>query len=256
MIDLHNHIINQSSIQQIDWESVLETARLAVGEGVEHIVWTPELYSINELQHFGHYQELIHELQRHLDENGYPLRVSLGVDLHLSNLNGQVCQGIKNSIANNYVIVSLNPYLPPKGLNAMIGQLLDEGLLPIIGHPEQYAWVKDQYDIMSELLEQGAWVQVTSDSLLGMFGQQAQELACQLINDGLVHVVASESHSLDYKPPLLGEARQKLEKQVGNQEVHQLFHQRARDLLAGVDAGKIAAPVGLQSRWPIRGISA
>lgn len=255
MIDLHNHIINQSSLNAVDWGSVMDTARLAVGEGVEHIVWTPEIYSVNELQKFETFRVLINELQDKLNEHGYPLTLSLGADLHLSNIDEVICKRLKESIDSDYLIVSFTPYLAPNNLKQLINIILSQSLVPIIAHPEQYAWLNDKYSLFYELIEQGSWIQVTSDSLLGMFGHQAEESARRLINDGVVHVVASESHSLDYKPPLMGEARQKVEKIVGSREANNIFHNRGLDLLNNVPSQNISQPSAL-AEWSKRGVSA
>lgn len=256
MIDLHNHIINQSDLKSIDWEGVLETARLAVGEGIEHIVWTPEFYSVNELQNIKQFRQLKEELQLRIDQNGYPLKVSLGADLHLNNIDELICERLKDAIDSHYVIVSFTPYMPPSNLENIIELIASKNIVPVIAHPEQYAWLNEKYRLFYNLIDCGAWIQITSDSLLGMFGRQAEESAMRLIEDGIVHIVASESHSLDYKPPLMGEARQKVEKMVGKREASNIFHNRANDLLQNKPLESISVPLGVAQEWSRREVSA
>lgn len=249
MIDLHNHIINQSILSKIDWDCVLETARLAVGEGIEQIVWTPEFYSINDLQNISQYRLINQNLQANLDEKGYPLHISLGADLHLSYISHSMCQRIREVIDADYVVVSFEPYLAPQNLKHQIGWLSSQKLVPIIAHPEQYNWINEKYHLLYELIDLGAWIQITSDSLLGMFGKQAEYWANRLLEDGIVHIVASESHSLDYKPPLMSEARIKVEKKMGKKEADNIFRNRAAALLSGQPLNSINVPPGIVCYW-------
>ena len=256
MIDLHNHIINQSEIDDINWQNILETARLAVGEGIEHLVWTPEIYTVEDLERLSEFQKLVDKLQAEIDVSGYPLKVSLGADLHLSYVNEPMCRYLKECINTNYLIVSFNPYVKPSNIHEFIISILSQNLVPIIAHPEQYVWLNEEFKLIYDLIELGAWFQVTSDSLLGMLGLQAKTWANRLIEEGLVHLVASESHSLDYKPPMLGEAKLQVDNKLGPKEADNMFHNRAYALINNQGLDSVSLPPGILAYWDRREITA
>lgn len=255
MIDLHNHIIDESEIDNLNWEKIMETACFAVGEGVEHIVWTPEIYSRKDLAQLDKYHHLTEVLQQNLNDNGYPVTASLGADLHLLRADRTIFKTLKQSLSVNYLIVSLASHMRPDHLDEIILNIVEQGLIPIIAHPEQYFWLKEEYCRIFHLIELGAWIQITSDSLLGMLGPQAEMLARRLLKDGLVHLVASETHSLDYKAPLMGEARHRVEKILTKKETDNIFHNRAAALINNQSLDEIPIPPGILAHWSEKEVS-
>ena len=64
----------------------------------------------------------------------------------------------------------------------------------MLAHPERNPEVQDRPDRVRGLVEDGALVQVTAASLEGVRDRSAQAAALRLLELGLVHVLASDSH--------------------------------------------------------------
>jgi protein-tyrosine phosphatase len=60
--------------------------------------------------------------------------------------------------------------------------------------------------ILYDLIAMGALTQVTGMSLTGQFGLFVQKTAQQLISQRLIHIIASDAHSADNRPPVLSHA--------------------------------------------------
>jgi protein-tyrosine phosphatase len=73
--------------------------------------------------------------------------------------------------------------------------------------------------------------QVTAGSLLGEFGNLAQAAAEEFFKRGLVHVVASDAHSLEVRPPRLAAAREKVRKAWGAEAEAGLFEGNPRAIV-------------------------
>jgi len=58
-------------------------------------------------------------------------------------------------------------------------------------------------ELIEEWVGQGRYMQVTAQSLLGLFGHKAQDFATTLLDKGLVHFIASDAHDLKGRPPRL-----------------------------------------------------
>jgi protein-tyrosine phosphatase len=58
-------------------------------------------------------------------------------------------------------------------------------------------------------------VQVTAQSLTGAFGRRAQDFSRELLDARLVHVIASDGHDCERRPPVMDEARAWLQKRYG-----------------------------------------
>ena len=56
------------------------------------------------------------------------------------------------------------------------------------------------------LISMGALSQITAMSLTGEFGEGVQRCSQELLKHRLVHVIASDAHSADSRPPLLSRA--------------------------------------------------
>lgn len=81
----------------------------------------------------------------------------------------------------------------------------EQGLLPVIAHPERTEAVRADRRLPYELAARGWAVQVNATSLLGRHGETAEELGWRLLEDGAASIVASDGHR-EARPPYLDEA--------------------------------------------------
>ncbi len=84
------------------------------------------------------------------------------------------------------------------------------------------------------LAERGAWMQVTAGSLTGRFGQRPRYWGERLLDEGRVHVLATDAHGVNRRPPLLAEGRQAAEKWLGAEEARHLVETRPAGILKNI----------------------
>ena len=65
------------------------------------------------------------------------------------------------------------------------------------------------------MIRMGCLGQVTAMSLTGGFGPEVKQLAEDLLIHRLVHLIASDAHSTDHRPPILTPAVKAASKWVG-----------------------------------------
>jgi protein-tyrosine phosphatase len=70
-------------------------------------------------------------------------------------------------------------------------------------------------DWAGDWIKHGAVLQVTAGSLLGDFGSRAFEIAWQLVDAGLVGLVATDAHDAVRRPPRLTAALMSLSERIG-----------------------------------------
>ena len=68
------------------------------------------------------------------------------------------------------------------------------GITPVLAHPERNPEVQDRPARIQELVELGALLQITAGSIAGGLDRAAQYAAERLIELGVVHMLASDSH--------------------------------------------------------------
>lgn len=73
------------------------------------------------------------------------------------------------------------------------------GYTPIIAHIERYFKKEVNIARIQNMINNGYIIQINSSSLLGVHGKTIKKNAYELIDRGLVHIIASDTHSCDGK---------------------------------------------------------
>ena len=182
MIDLHSHIIAEdanSKEANVDWEGVINIARMALEDGIEHVVWSPE-YRVGEISdnEISKNELLLNAINLKLQEVGFPLALTLGADFHIAlnerSSRSSISADISKVTSSRYVLLSFSQVYLPNHFEATVRHLLDEGYTPIIAHPERLSWINEKYHVIRSLIDDGAWIHITADSFTGYFGRKAQ----------------------------------------------------------------------------------
>jgi protein-tyrosine phosphatase len=96
----------------------------------------------------------------------------------------------------SYALVEFGFELPGDVLS-VVRAVLDAGRRMIISHPERYRRnrVHVHIDELRSWKQAGALMQVNAGSLLGDYGAGIEQLAWQMLNEGLADVVATDHHA-------------------------------------------------------------
>jgi tRNA (guanine-N1)-methyltransferase len=139
----------------------------------------------------------VEELRADFEAEGIPIRVLHGAELDLSLLWQVPPEDLRRlTIAQTgrYLLLE-TPYRGwPMALATTVRSLVHSGVTPLLAHPERNPEVQDRPDRVRELVDAGALVQVTASSLAGELNRAVQHAADQLVELGLVHVLASDAH--------------------------------------------------------------
>jgi protein-tyrosine phosphatase len=107
------------------------------------------------------------------------------------------------------------------------------GVTLVIAHPErQRDFIRDP-DILALLVKRGAIAQLTAGSFLGDFGDLPRKASFEFVERGLVHLVASDAHSLLSRPPRLAAAREFFEGRWGREVAAGIFEKNPEAVLRG-----------------------
>ena len=126
----------------------------------------------------------------------------------------------------------------------VIYQLTLGGVIPLIAHIERYPYVQKNPNIALDWIEAGAYLQVNADSIVGDTMQR--NFVYRLIKHGVVHVIASDTHSPDKRPPQLTKAMRLITRKFDNAVCGKL-ECNAQSLFNG-DAPDVEQPVPI-SKW-------
>jgi len=250
VIDLHSHILPGIDDGAANLDISLEMARIAVANGVSVQACTPHILPGMYDNNGPEIRAAATVLQRNLDERDIPLRLVTGADAHVvPNMAGKLREGSILSLADTrYVLVEPPHHVAPPRIEYCFFELLAAGYVPVLTHPERLKWIETHYPVFVQLFRAGVWMQLTSGSLTGAFGRTPKYWAERMLNDGMVHILATDAHGVRRRPPDLAEGRAAAAKWLGDDEADQLVLIRPRAILDNLDASKVRPPMGAPDR--------
>ena len=134
-----------------------------------------------------------------------------------------------------YVLVEWPGLQVPPGTGPALDRLAQEGIRPVIAHPERYRGLDRDLNLPGEWRSRGALLQVNHASVAGLYGEQPRRNAFALLERGWVDLMASDFHGRSHLSPCLDKARSALLDAGGGPQF---------GLLAGVNPGRIMAGEG------------
>jgi protein-tyrosine phosphatase len=232
MIDIHCHILAEVDDGPKSWDVAEEMCRMAVADGIEHIVATPHA---NHRYHYD--REFLAKVLDYLRQRiGDTPRLSLGCDFHLSyeNLQDVMLFPDRYTIeGTRYLLVELSNYSVPTQIEEHFGKLQDKGITPVITHPERNPIVQRTPLRMLQWVELGCVIQVTGSALTGRWGESAWRTAQWLLKRDAVHVLASDGHDCKSRPPVLSAARSAAAEICGEEVARALVDGNPRAIVSG-----------------------
>lgn len=211
MIDLHFHCLPGIDDGPRNWDDAVALCRQAASEGTTTIVATPHvLHESWANEDPAERDRLIVRLNALL--GGSPAIVP-GCEVAFSaDLVEQWERGPSGPLVGltrqPVLLIELPNYGVPAAVDAVFHELLVMNVTPVIAHPERNAELVSHPERLASLVERGVLMQVTAAAVLGEMGRRAQAAVQSLFRHGLVHLVASDAHSLDRRPPRLAAARE------------------------------------------------
>lgn len=254
MIDLHCHILPGIDDGAPDLAVALAMARCAVADGITVTACTPHIYPGLYENTKDSIRAAMDSFQGVLADEGIPLRLVEGADTHLApDLAGQIKAGkIPTLNGSRYFLFEPPHHVAPPRLQDTVFHLLAAGFIPIITHPERLTWLNDaQYSLFQAMAHSGAWMQITAGSLTGRFGKRPKYWAERILDEGFCHILATDAHHIDRRPPLLAEAREAAAKRLGVDEAMHLVFTRPKGILENAAPGSL--PDLPQGRAPAQG---
>ncbi len=249
MVDIHSHVLYGLDDGARTLEESVALIQMAAAAGTTDLVATPHASPAYKFD-----QELIRERVAELEAAcGGAVSLYTGCDFHLSfdNIEDALAHPRKYTInQNRYLLVEFSDLIVFHNTADIFGRLLDAGMVPIITHPERNILLRQRMEEIAKWVEQGVYVQVTGQSLLGRFGKRAQEFSEALLRRNLVHFLASDGHNAKHRPPTMDGAFAWVRQRHGDAQAELLCVTNPRAALHGeaVEAPSAGA-AGSSRKW-------
>jgi protein-tyrosine phosphatase len=242
MIDIHCHLLPNVDDGPSSWEESLEMARIASQDGIRVTIATPHWIQGTKWEpNPAAIKMMVDELNKRLKENEIPLNVLPGMEVGISeNLPKLVSSGEVLTLGGSRYLLVETPFVSiPRGIEEIIFNLKVIGIYPVLAHPERNQELQKNPKRILELTGAGAFIQVTSGSFCGNFGEKAMRCVVQFAKDGVIDAVASDAHSTEKRPPVVTDGLKVLEELIGKDQIEVLVANTYRFVDAGIASIRI-----------------
>ena len=199
MYDLHAHILPGVDDGAKTLDDTLEMARVAAHHGTKVMLATPHRRDITENWSVRHIQDLLRDMNTRIQAQSIELTLRLGMENHLDlELPDEVSAGRALPInGSRYILVEMPFFGRPNYVDDVLFRLQVQGLTPVLAHPERIEAFESDPGLLVRFVEGGMITQITGGSIVGHFGGRTKRFDNTLLNRGLVHVIASDTHFPD-----------------------------------------------------------
>lgn len=233
MIDFHSHILPNIDDGSRSFENSIQILTEAKKAGFTKIISTShyieDYYNCNESVR----TQLLDELQTKI--NG--LELYLGSEIYITEQIVQLILDGQASTINGskYVLFELPLNTKPLNVQEVIYRLIENGLVPVIAHPERYPYVQENLEYMEELYEMGVLFQANYGSIVGLYGKKAEKTIKKCLKKDLIHFFGSDVHRTNQVYELIPKALKKICKIVGEEKLQELTTTNAQKVLNNED---------------------
>lgn len=235
MIDLHLHVLPGIDDGAADFAEARAMCRVAAADGIEALVATPHQRTPQwDNRDPAHLDALRRRLQEEVGERptllpGAEIRIDSDLLAEIEELGAS---GLVPLAGSRYLLLEFDRRDLHTDAAALTHEVMLAGWVPIFAHPELIPLLIDDLPLMHRLAERGALFQITAMSITGEFGKRARDRAAALLDEGLVHVVASDAHGTDWRPPVLSRAQRAIAHGWGEEAATLLTHGNPEAVIA------------------------
>lgn len=229
-IDIHGHYAWDIDDGMPNRHDALEALQIARQNNITKIVATPHIvpgsHTVEDIQIVRARIQELKQLAKNVDIKVYEgCEFFLNHD-YLSALQNNVFIPIENT---QYLLVEFD-VRKELGNEEEVEDFLYEiemlGYIPIVAHIERYFKQRADLKRIQGFIDNGYIIQMNGGSLLGVHGKTVQKNAFEILDQGLVHVIATDTHRCEgRRVPCMQTVYNKLCKTYGDQMLRILMYE-------------------------------
>src|SRR5436190_587660 len=235
MVDIHSHILPEIDDGSHSLDESIEMCRASADDGVSVMVATPHAHDGVHRTHDPDFLlKKVEELNQLL--GGKP-KIVLGCELRFTHeIVKQLCEtrSAPTIAGGPYALIEFPHAVVPPGSEHPLFELMSNKIIPIIAHPERNIMLMAEPARFYELVSAGALGQMDTGSITGQFGRKVQQAARVMLENGLIHFIASDCHNNRNRLPGMSGAVALTAEIVGEEYAHAI----AQDNPAAVVEGR------------------
>lgn len=194
--DIHSHILPSIDDGSPDIGTSLTLINGLIALGIKSSIATPHVIGDMYRNDAQSIKQALHNVQQALAEKQIDFKVHAAAeymldDYFLALLNNQTPL---LTLKDNIILTEFSYVEKPYNIEQMLFSIITEGYLPILAHPERYAYFHNDFTQYHRLKEIGFMLQVNLLSLTGYYGKPVAKAAAYIIKKDLASFTATDLH--------------------------------------------------------------
>ena len=210
IIDFHSHILPGMDDGSTDMEMSERMLEMYAADGTTTVIATPHFYAERmSLEEFLQKRTSSHgRLQAAAEIHGIHLIPGSEVAFFSGMSNAEDLE--KLTISGTSLLLLEMPFRPWTDRDLLeVERLTVRGLKPVIAHIERFYSCQKRKSVLEDLYSLPVLIQINAGALLN---RRTRRLALKLFQKGKAHLLGSDCHNSNSRPPNLGAGRKILER--------------------------------------------
>lgn len=235
LTDIHNHILPMVDDGAKTVKEALKMLRMEAEGGVKNIILTPHYRK-------GMFETTTQEIEwkflkfcEIVKSRGIEVELYLGRECYSDT---ELMQRVLRHPSfrmngTKYVLIEFSYHDEFQKIRNCVYEMVSEGYRPVLAHIERYASLHKHIEYIEELIQLGAHIQVNASTILGKTGWSQKCFCRKLLQEHLIHFIASDAHDLRKRAPNLKECKAYVEKRAGLEYAKEIFVDNPQLILEG-----------------------
>lgn len=241
MIDMHNHILFGMDDGAKTIEDSIRYIKEEIEKGVSYIIFTPHfnnraMINCNDL--IADYQNKLllnfKELQDRIIYEKLKVELHLGNEIYMDSKFIDVLEHreFQTLAGSDYILIEFSTMDTSLNMAEICYEAKLRGYKPIIAHAERYSFLCSNLDLLKNVLNEGAYLQVNASAIIKDENKESYKHSHFLLKNKLVSFAASDMHNMDKRGFHLHEAYDIVTKKYGAFYAEQIFETNQRHILS------------------------
>lgn len=230
-IDIHSHILPGVDDGAENRTICIEMLREAYECGTQDIILTPHYHPGKKYTDLQRQREKFIGLKQYL-ENDSEVRVHDGNEIYYTHQTIDLlnCKQLSPLAESRYCLLEFPVAIEYPAIENAVRALSMDGYWSVIAHAERYRCLRNLKNI-EELIKRGAYIQINASSVGRSFDVKNSHYIKQLLENELIHFIASDAHDLKERTPNMSRCYEWLNKHYGSEYTDQLMYENALYIL-------------------------
>jgi len=236
-VDIHTHILPGIDDGARDLSEARDMIRMACENGTRAMILTPHCFGRYDKNSVIQIREAFASVLKMAESEFPELKLYPGSEVHYeSAVPDRLAEGaIQTLNGSHYVLVEFGGRCLRSQVLRAVSSVVYSGHTPVIAHVERYDVFRRDAELINEVLELGALLQVNAESILGSQGFRIKHFCHRLLRRGQVHFVASDGHHMNHRKPQLRQCWKKVSKKYGSEYASRVFRENALAVIADAE---------------------